>query len=52
MKVILLSSDGSWSHNLGAAAAKALLPRVDRVFTTGGDKRHLLELTDNTLALR
>jgi len=25
---------------------------VDRVFTTGGDKRHLLELTDNTLALR
>ena len=38
MKVILLSSDGSWFHNLGAAAAKALSPRVDRVFTTGGDK--------------
>ena len=38
MKVILLSSDGSLFHNLGAAAAKALSPRVDRVFTTGGDK--------------
>ena len=37
-KVILLSSDGSWFHSLGAAAAKALSPRVDRVFTTGGDK--------------
>jgi len=37
MKVILLSSDGSWFHNLGAAAAKALSPRVDRVFTTGGN---------------
>ena len=38
MKVILLSSDGSWFHNLSAAAAKALSPRVDRVLTTGGDK--------------
>jgi len=42
MKVILLSSDGSWFHNLGAAAAKALSPRVDRVFTTGGDKSKTL----------
>ena len=40
MKVILLSSDGSWFHNLGAAAAKALSPRVDRAFTTGGDYSH------------
>jgi len=37
MKVILLSSDGSWFHNLGAAAAKAISPTVDEVFTTGGN---------------
>ena len=37
--MILLSSGGSWFHNLGAAAAKALSPRVDRAFTAGGDKR-------------